>query len=302
MANLNTLGTELLKPSVLKEGHLLKLGRSMLKLPKLNYYVLKPSGVYWFTGKQENDILQGFIPLEDISLSLGTVVEASSQLHCIKLADKRKVHVLACHSMEIRNSWITAILSAVAHRLVNEPTTPVPKRPDSSSSSTDSEVFCDIQCPFTSPFWLNPDGQKRRTKVSRRSVPEVVPEKANWSSRNKKKKYRSKSLSLEDMHSIYSVAQQQPAAPRKRSVHDFTRHLLWPSSSKSTVDGDLDDTSKMRAAQFQNKASSKKRWSLFNIASFGIPHSDSGDRKQNGITKHESIHEHESSCISDTKL
>lgn len=286
MESLDTTKTELLKPSVLKEGHLLKLGRSMLKLeiPKLNYYVLRPSGVYCFTGKQESDKLCGFIPLDEISLSLGTVAAATSHLHCIKIADKKKVHILACHSIEIRDSWITAILTAVAQRLVYEPNF----ARNRMGSSSDSEVFY-----VTSPFWTSHDGNKRRSKWSRMSVSENVTK-----IKNRKKTCRSKSL--EDIHSIYSGVQPNPPLARKRSMHDITRLLFWPSSSKPSTDTDLQDmVSKTRPTP--NKASGKKRWSLFNITSFGVPHWDNGG-KQNLDTKHEIFYEQGSPLISDTKL
>lgn len=306
MANLSATETELLRPSVLKEGHLLKLRRTMLKLPKLNYYVLRPSGVYCFEGKHELEIsneARAFIPLEEMSLSLGTTVEANSPLHCIKIADRRKVHMLACHSKEIRDSWVTAILTAVAQRLVSEPASRRKR-----FGSTDSEVFCaEPPSQFTSPFWENQVGQKRSRsrKWSRMSVPEAVLEKTSFSMRNKKKNL-SKSFSLEDIHSIFRGAQKTPPIlRRKHSTNDLTRHL-WSNSEKPTKNGDDGgDASKTQEAHVGHKVSGKKRWSIFGMAaSLGFPAfwDSNSDRKQGYDTKqHESSHT-DSSPLCDTKL
>ena len=267
MSNLAALKTELLKPSVLKEGHLIKIGKSKLKLPKLLYYVLKPCGIYCYD-TQDNDIPHGYIPLEpieDISLSLGTVVEASTRLHCIKIADKRKHHVLACHSMEIRNSWITAILTAVAQNLVHGNDSELRKRMDSSNSDELDGVFCDVQ--FTSPFWTSNEA-KRKSKAKRLSLADIgVIQKPSWLTRgnSKKKSLRSKSLSCEDFNSIYTVAESKAPLARKRSMHDLTRYFF---NSSNKADPETMDYAKLRDAQ--NKPSGgKKRWSLFSGMSFG---------------------------------
>ena len=269
MSNLVALKTEMLKPSVLKEGHLIKLGKSRLKMPKLHYYVLKPCGVYCF-GTQQHDIPHGYIslePIEDISLSLGSVVEASTRLHCIKIADKRKQHVLACSSMEIRNSWITAILAAVAQNLVNESgSDPLRKRLNSSPTNSDEidSVFGgDVQ--FTSPFWSNET--KRKAKAKRLSVADLgLLQKPAWMTKGKKKGLRSKSLSLEDMHSIYTAAEAKAPLSRKRSLHDITRYLFSSGSNKSDADVDLPKLRVNGDAQGKpNRA--KKRWSL--LPTFG---------------------------------
>lgn len=311
MANLNAMETELLQPSVLKEGHLLKLGRSMLKIPKLNYYVLRPSGVYCFEGKQDLDSdPSAFIPLEDISLSLGTVL-VNSPLHCIKIADKRKVHMLACHSIEIRDSWMTAILTAVAQRLMSED---FPRRSRRYGlCASDCEVFCETQSQFTSPFWENQERPKRqRSRRSRMSVPETFLEKKTASIRNRKKSLSTKSFSLEDIHSIFKKgAEQQRPLTRKRSTNDLSRNIFWPSSAgKPTENGEFGDASN-RATQPPNKASGKKRWSLFGMASsLGFPLCDNNsERKQNYASAKKQLqheppyHEHGSAAIiCDTKL
>lgn len=272
MSNLAALKTELLKPSVLKEGHLIKIGRK-LKLPKLLYYVLKPCGVYCYD-TQDHDIPQGYIPLEpieDISLSLGTVVEASTRLHCIKIADKRKQHVLACHSMEIRNSWITAILTAVAQNLVHENHSELRKRMDSSNSDELFDtVFCETSYQFTSPFWANGE-PKRKTKAKRLSMADIgntIIQKPAWMTKGKKKGLRSKSLSYEDIHSIYTVAEAKAPLARKRSLHDLSRYFFGTSSNKSDS-AETDCAAKLRDVRSKPNGG-KKRWSLFaGVSSFG---------------------------------
>lgn len=264
MSNLAASETELLKPSVLKEGHLIKIGKSKLKLPKLLYYVLKPCGVYCY-GTQDNDIPHGYIPLEpieDISLSLGTVIEASTRLHCIKIADKRKQHVLACHSMEIRNSWITAILTAVAQNLVYGNDSELRKRMDSDELDG---VFCsDVQ--FTSPFWTNNEA-RRKSKAKRLSMADIaIIQKPSWFTKgnSKKKSLRSKSLSCDDFQSIYTVAESKAPLARKRSMHDLTRYFF---SSNNKPDPETIDYAKLR----ENKPNGgKKRWSIFSGMSFGV--------------------------------
>jgi hypothetical protein len=269
MSNLTALQTELLKPSVLKEGHLLKIGRKM-KLPKMHYFVLKPCGVYCY-GTQDHDIPHGYIPLEpieDISLSLGSVVDDSTRLHCIKIADRKKQHVLACHSMEIRNSWITAILTAVAQNYVYENDSDVRRRLDSSNSDELDGVFCDLQCQFTSPFWTNNEA-KRKMKAKRLSMADLgVIQKPSWLTKGKKKGLRSKSLSMEDIHSIYTVADSsKPPLTRKRSLHDLTRYFF--SSNSSKTENESECSAKLRDTQAKSGAG-KKRWSLFpGMLSFG---------------------------------
>ena len=278
----------------------------MLKLPKLNYYVLKPSGVYCFEGKQELTAsnARAFIPLEEISLSLGTAAElADAPLHCIRITDRRKVHILACRSKEIRDSWITAILTAVAERLVSEPASRRRR-----FGSTDSEVFCELPSQFTSPFWGNQEGQKqsRRSKWSRMSVPEAVLEKTIFSMRNKKKNL-SKSVSLQDIHSLFDGAQKTtPTLRRKHSSNDLTRHF-WSHSGKSTKNGDVGgDASKTQEEHVPRKVSGKKRWSIFGMASsLGFPTSlwdNSSERKQDYDTKQHEVYIDSSPLICDTKL
>ena len=260
MSNLAALKTELTKPSVLKEGHLLKIGRKM-KVPKMHYYVLKPCGVYCY-GTQDHDVPHAYIPLEpieDISLSLGSVADASAQLHCLKIADRKKQHVLACHSMEIRNSWITAILTAVAQNYVYENDHDLRRRLDSSNSDELDGVFCDVQCQFTSPFWTSNEA-KRKMKAKRLSMADLgVIQKPSWLTKGKKKELRSKSLSMEDIHSIYTVAEAKTPLSRKRSLHDLTRYLFSSNSNKTENETDI---AKLRDSQ-SKPSSGKKRWSLF---------------------------------------
>lgn len=267
MSNLSALKTELLRPSVLKEGHLINIGRSKLKIPKLYYYVLKPCGVFCF-GTEDQVIPHSYIPLEpieDISLSLGTVIEASTRLYCIKIADKKKVHVLACHSMEMRDSWITAILTAVAQNLVFENDSELLRRRfDSSCSNSDEfdSVFCDIQCQFTSPFWSSE--AKRKAKSKRLSLADIsVIQRPAWLAKGRKKSFRSKSLSYEDIHSIYTVAEAKAPLARKRSLHDLTRNFFH--SSKTSSDSGY---AKVRSSETHGKG--RRRWSLFaGMPSFG---------------------------------
>lgn len=303
MANLAALKTELLKPSVLKEGHLIKIDKSKLKLQRLRllYYVLKPCGVYCY-GTQDNDIPHAYIPLEpieDISLSLGTIVDASTHLHCIKIADKRKQHVLACHSMEIRNSWITAILTAVAQNLVYGYDSELRRRIDSSNSDELDGVFCDVQ--FTSPFWTNNNNEaKRKSKAKRLSMADLgIMQKPSWMTKgnSRKKSLKSKSLSCEDIHSIYTVAESKASLARKRSMHDVSRYFF---SSNNKAEPEM-DYSKLN--EDQNKPSSgKKRWSIFSGMSFGgsqvVFDNDAMDSKKVHVTSDK----RGSPLIFDTKL
>lgn len=255
MAKFDACETELLKPSVLKEGHLLKIGRK-LKLPKLHYYVLKPCGVYCF-GTRNNDIPHTYIPLEpieDLSLSLGTVIESRTRLHCIKIADKRKQHVLACHSVEIRDSWITAILTAIAQNIVYESESELRRSLDSSLNSDETDgVFYDAY--FTSPFWVAGDRPKVKSRAKRLSMADLgIISKPSWMNRgSKKKKERSKSLSFDDLHSINSAAEVKTQFFRKRSLHDLTRYLFTSSTNRNEIGADGHQKTKYV----------KKRWSLF---------------------------------------
>lgn len=266
------------------EGHLLKIGRK-LKLPKLQYYVLKPCGVYCYS-TQDHEIPHGYIPLEpigDISLSLGTVVESNTRLHCMKISDKRKQHVLACPSMEKRNAWITAILTAVAQNLLYESDFELRRRIDSSNSDAEfNGVFCDLHCQFTSPFWTNAEA-RRKTKAKRLSLADLgVMHKPSWLTKSKKKNARSKSLSCEDIHSIYNAADAKDQLGRKRSLHDLTKYLFNFSSSNNNNNNDKTDDNTDFAAKIrdpQNKFTSgrevKKRWSIFaGMPSFGGSHSN----------------------------
>ena len=199
--------------------------------------------------------------------------------------------------MEIRNSWITAILTAVAQNFVYENDSDLRKRLDSSNSDEFDGVFCDLQCQFTSPFWTNNEA-KRKTKAKRLSMADlgVIP---TWLTKGKKKSLRSKSLSLEDIHSIYTVAEAKAPLARKRSLHDLTRYFFSSSSNKADNETDC-----MKLRDGQSKPSAgKKRWSLFpGMPSFGgsqsaFDHSATERKKictANG--------ERGSPLISDTKL
>lgn len=109
MAILNT------DKSILKEGYLFKQSRHVWKLWKARYFVLQNNGLLYF--KKKSDICTGRplggLTFRDISMHIDEVGDKKRK-YCLKIQSEGKNYCLFCFSEEERNSWMTAILTAVA--------------------------------------------------------------------------------------------------------------------------------------------------------------------------------------------
>ncbi|XP_031566937.1 arf-GAP with coiled-coil, ANK repeat and PH domain-containing protein 2-like [Actinia tenebrosa] len=109
MAILNT------DKNILKEGYLFKQSRHVWKLWKARYFVLQNNGLIYF--KKKSDICTGRplggLTFRDISMHIDEVGDKKRK-YCLKIQAEGKNYCLFCFSEEERNSWMTAILTAVA--------------------------------------------------------------------------------------------------------------------------------------------------------------------------------------------
>lgn len=112
MAILNT------PDAILREGYLFKQSRSVWKLWKARYFVLRASCLCYY--KQESDDRNsplGVIAIRSISMHVDEVGEKKKRF-CLKLSADGKHYVLCCYGEDERNAWMTAILTAFTSNLL----------------------------------------------------------------------------------------------------------------------------------------------------------------------------------------
>ena len=112
MAILNT------QDVILREGYLFKQSRSVWKLWKARYFVLRASGLSYY--KQESDDRTsplGVIAIRSISMHVDEIGEKKKRF-CLKLSADGKNYVLCCYGEDERNAWLTAILTAFTSNLL----------------------------------------------------------------------------------------------------------------------------------------------------------------------------------------
>lgn len=105
---------------ILKEGYLFKQSRHVWKLWKARYFVLQQNGLVYYKEKSDIECAGrplGVLTFRDISMHIEEVGEKKRK-YCLKIHSEGKNYFLCCFSEEERNSWMTAILTAVSSYLL----------------------------------------------------------------------------------------------------------------------------------------------------------------------------------------
>ena len=91
----------------------------MWKLWKARFFILKTTGLFYYKKKSHcSGLALGVIPLKDISMQVDEVGDRRRKF-CLKINADSKNFSLCCFSEEERNSWMTAILTAVTSYVIN---------------------------------------------------------------------------------------------------------------------------------------------------------------------------------------
>lgn len=108
------------REATLREGYLFKQSRSVWKLWKARFFILKTTGLFYYKKKSHcSGLALGVIPFKDISMQVDEVGDKKRKF-CLKIHADGKTFCLCCFSEEERNSWMAAILSAVASFVIDQ--------------------------------------------------------------------------------------------------------------------------------------------------------------------------------------
>ena len=107
------------REATLKEGYLFKQSRTVWKLWKARFFILKTTGLFYYKKKSYcTGLALGVISLKDISMQVDEVGDRRRKF-CLKINADGKNFSLCCFSEDERNSWMTAILTAVTSYVIN---------------------------------------------------------------------------------------------------------------------------------------------------------------------------------------
>lgn len=108
------------REATLREGYLFKQSRSVWKLWKARFFILKTTGLFYYKKKSHcSGLALGVIPFKDISMQVDEVGDRRRKF-CLKIHADGKTFCLFCFSEEERNSWMTAILTAVTSYVIDQ--------------------------------------------------------------------------------------------------------------------------------------------------------------------------------------
>ena len=106
------------REATLREGYLFKQSRSVWKLWKARFFILKTTGLFYYKKKSHcTGLPLGAIPFKDISMQVEESGEKKRKF-CLKIQADGKAYCLCCFAEEERNAWMTAILSAVTLHVI----------------------------------------------------------------------------------------------------------------------------------------------------------------------------------------
>ncbi|KAJ7370071.1 hypothetical protein OS493_034280 [Desmophyllum pertusum] len=108
------------REATLREGYLFKQSRNVWKLWKARFFILKTTGLFYYKKKSHcSGLALGVIPFKDISMQVDEVGDRRRKF-CLKIHADGKTFSLCCFSVEERNSWMTAILTAVTSYVIRQ--------------------------------------------------------------------------------------------------------------------------------------------------------------------------------------
>ncbi len=111
---------------IFKEGSVVTLGQNMFSVPKLLWFSLRSTGLFYSSRERGEEKLrypESVIEFESMFVRVEKLDEDSSRfsyknnkidVYCLRVGDKRKCRMLCFTSWEERDFWVIAILTAIA--------------------------------------------------------------------------------------------------------------------------------------------------------------------------------------------
>jgi hypothetical protein len=111
---------------IFKEGFVVSLGQNMFSLPKLLWFSLRSTGLFYSTrerGEEKIRVPESLIEFESMFVRVEKLDDENSRfsyknnkidVYCLRVGDKRKCRMLCFTSWEERDFWVIAILTAIA--------------------------------------------------------------------------------------------------------------------------------------------------------------------------------------------
>ena len=114
------------KIEIFKEGSVVSLGQNMFSLPKLLWFSLRSTGLFYSTrerGEEKMRYPESVIEFDSMFVRVEKLDDENSRftykndkidVYCLRVGDKRKCRMLCFTSWEERDFWVIAILTAIA--------------------------------------------------------------------------------------------------------------------------------------------------------------------------------------------
>jgi hypothetical protein len=111
---------------IFKEGFVVSLGQNMFSLPKLLWFSLRSTGLFYSTrerGEEKIRVPESLIEFDSMFVRVEKLDDENSRfsyknnkidVYCLRVGDKRKCRMLCFTSWEERDFWVIAILTAIA--------------------------------------------------------------------------------------------------------------------------------------------------------------------------------------------
>ena len=121
---------------IFKEGFVVSLGQNMFSLPKLLWFSLRSSGLFYSTrerGEEKMRYPESAIEFDSMFVRVEKLDDETSRftyknnkidVYCLRVGDKRKCRMLCFTSWEERDSWVIAILTAIAQFTISRSSNP----------------------------------------------------------------------------------------------------------------------------------------------------------------------------------
>ena len=111
---------------IFKEGFVVSLGHNMFSLPKLLWFSLRSTGLFYSTRERGDEKMrypESLIEFDSMFVRVEKLDDEHSRftyrndkvsVYCLRVGDKRKCRMLCFTSWEERDFWVIAILTAIA--------------------------------------------------------------------------------------------------------------------------------------------------------------------------------------------
>ena len=118
---------------IIREGLIVTLGHNMFSLPKLHWFSLRTTGLFYSTdrtSRTKTSQFENVIEFDTMFVRVEKIDEMNSKfscgddkvpVYCLRVGDKRKCRTLCFLSWEERDFWVISILHAIAQfKMANE--------------------------------------------------------------------------------------------------------------------------------------------------------------------------------------